>query len=55
MAGILGDDDNLLGSTSYGSEPNYSSQLGRISGKLLTANLLQAVDTDTNAAFMLPW
>lgn len=40
MAGILGDDGNgLLGSASYGSETNFSSQLGRISGKLLTDNL----------------
>jgi hypothetical protein len=55
MAGILGDDDNLLGSTSYGSEPNYSSQLGRISGKLLTANLLRnGVDiaVDTNLLYL---
>ena len=49
--GILGDDDGLLGSTTFGSEQNYSSQLGRISGKLLTANLLRngvdiAVETD---------
>jgi len=49
--GILGDDDGLLGSNTYGSEPNYSSQLGRISGKLLTANLQRngidiAVETD---------
>jgi hypothetical protein len=38
---ILGDDDRLLGSTSYGSENNYTASLGRISGKLLTDNLLR--------------
>ena len=48
---ILGDDDRLLGSTSYGSENNYTASLGRISGKLLTDNLLRngadlAFDTD---------
>ena len=48
---ILGDDDSLLGSSPRGSENNFSSQLGRISGKLLTANLLRngvdiAVETD---------
>lgn len=36
---ILGDDDSLLGSTPSGSENNYIASLGRISGKLLTANL----------------
>lgn len=41
MSILLGDDDSLLGSTPSGSENNYSSQLGRISGKLLTANLLR--------------
>jgi len=48
---ILGDDDSLLGSSPRGSENNFSSQLGRISGKLLSANLLRngvdiAVETD---------
>jgi hypothetical protein len=38
---ILGDDDSLLGSTSSGSENNYIASLGRISGKLLTENLLR--------------
>jgi hypothetical protein len=36
---ILGDDDSLLGSTPSGSENNYVASLGRISGKLLSANL----------------
>jgi len=48
---ILGDDDSLLGSTPSGSENNYAASLGRISGKLLSDNLLRngtdlAVDTD---------
>lgn len=38
---ILGDDDSLLGSTPSGSEDNYVASLGRISGKLLSANLLR--------------
>jgi hypothetical protein len=38
---ILGDDDSLLGSTPSGSENNYIASLGRISGKLLTENLLR--------------
>jgi hypothetical protein len=38
---ILGDDDSLLGSTPSGSENNYAASLGRISGKLLTENLLR--------------
>jgi hypothetical protein len=38
---ILGDDDSLLGSTPSGSENNYVASLGRISGKLLTENLLR--------------
>ena len=38
---ILGDDDSLLGSTPSGSENNYAASLGRISGKLLTDNLLR--------------
>jgi hypothetical protein len=51
MSGILGDDEGLLGSTTNGSENTNSSQLGRISGKLLSANLLRngvdiAVETD---------
>lgn len=48
---ILGDDDSLLGSTPSGSENNYAASLGRISGKLLSDNLLRngtdlAFDTD---------
>ena len=48
---ILGDDDSLLGSSPIGSEQNYVASLGRISGKLLTENLLRngvdlAFDTD---------
>jgi hypothetical protein len=48
---ILGDDDSLLGSTPSGSENNYVASLGRISGKLLSDNLLRqgvdlAFDTD---------
>jgi hypothetical protein len=48
---ILGDDDSLLGSTPNGSENNYAASLGRISGKLLSDNLLRngtdlAFDTD---------
>lgn len=35
----LGDDSGLFGSTPSGSESNYIASLGRISGKLLTANL----------------
>jgi hypothetical protein len=38
---ILGDDDSLLGSSPVGSEQNYIASLGRISGKLLTADLLR--------------
>jgi hypothetical protein len=38
---ILGDDDSLLGSTPSGSENNYVASLGRISGKLLSDNLLR--------------
>jgi hypothetical protein len=38
---ILGDDDGLLGSTPSGSENNYVASLGRISGKLLSDNLLR--------------
>ena len=38
---ILGDDDGLLGSTPTGTENNNISALGRISGKLLTADLLR--------------
>ena len=42
---ILGDDDSLLGSTPSGSEQNFTAALGRISGKLLSENLLrQGVD-----------
>jgi hypothetical protein len=37
---ILGDDD-ILGSTPSGSENNYTASLGRISGKLLSNNLLR--------------
>jgi hypothetical protein len=39
MAAIPGSDDGLLGSNQAGSEPNYVARLGRISGKLLSANL----------------
>lgn len=39
MAAIPGSDDGLLGSNQAGSEPNYVAALGRISGKLLSANL----------------
>lgn len=39
MSGILGGDDGVLGSTPSGSENNYVASLGRISGKLLSANL----------------
>jgi hypothetical protein len=39
MAAIPGSDDGLLGSNQAGSEPNYVASLGRISGKLLSANL----------------
>lgn len=38
---ILGDDDSLLGSTPSGSENTYVASLGRISGKLLSADLLR--------------
>lgn len=39
---ILGDDNGLLGSTlSTSNENNYVASLGRISGKLLTENLLR--------------
>jgi len=38
---ILGDDDSLLGSSPSGSEQNYAASLGRISGKLLSADLLR--------------
>jgi hypothetical protein len=41
MAAIPGSDDGLLGSTQAGSEPNYVASLGRISGKLLSADLLR--------------
>ena len=48
---ILGDDDSVLGSTPSGSENNYVASLGRISGKLLSDNLMRngtdlAFDTD---------
>ena len=39
MAASPGSDDGLLGSNQAGSEPNYVAALGRISGKLLSANL----------------
>ncbi len=39
MAAIPGSDDGLLGSNQAGSEPSYVAALGRISGKLLSANL----------------
>lgn len=45
MSGVLGGDDGLLGSSQSGSENNYVAALGRISGKLLSENLLrQGVD-----------
>ena len=39
MSGVLGGDDGVFGSSAAGSEPNYVASLGRISGKLLSANL----------------
>jgi len=41
MSGVLGGDDGLFGSSSEGSENNYVAALGRISGKLLSADLLR--------------
>jgi hypothetical protein len=41
MSLIPGSDDDLLGSISSGSERNYVASLGRISGKLLSENLLR--------------
>jgi hypothetical protein len=41
MSGVLGGDDGVFGSSAAGSEPNYVASLGRISGKLLSADLLR--------------
>ena len=41
MSGAIGDDDDIGGIGPFGNEPSYVASLGRISGKLLTANLLR--------------
>jgi len=41
MSGILGGDDGFLGASAAGSERDYVASLGRISGKLLSADLLR--------------
>lgn len=41
MSGAIGDDDDIGSIGPFGNEPSYVASLGRISGKLLSANLLR--------------
>lgn len=41
MSGVIGGDDGFLGANQEGSENNFVASLGRISGKLLSENLLR--------------